>query len=502
MSRSPLHCSLIQLFEKNAGLLDTRRCLSRRQFLQWSGLIGLAGCSIERRPRRTVAATNVVIVGAGLGGLSCAYALKKAGISAKVYEASSRIGGRQFTGRGLYQNEQFVELGGEFIDSNHSSIRTLAHELGLELQDLKATPNESEELFIVDGRATTGEYLSQAFYPLALEMVRDLEKAKVDPAYLHRLDHISLGEWLDRRKDCDAGLKKLIAQAYMGEYGLPVEEQSCLNLLWLIDSKQVNPFRLFGNSDERYRIRGGNDRLSLALADQIAENLQMDRKLVDLREASSTEYQLTFSGSSGTEELRASHVVLAIPFTTLRQISLAVFSKEKRQIIENLGYGTNSKLFLEFQNKPWHLLNRSGTVITTGPLQSCWDTSRGQSGPHGLLTIFKGGPEGLRLADGEVSSQAVTALKQVEEIFPGSSNYFVPHSAHRFIWPRYAHALGSYSCSKPGQATLIGTIGSPQGHIYFCGEHCSTDFQGYMEGAVETGLNTASHLVSTLAAPL
>ena len=62
-------------------------------------------------------------------------------------------------------------------------------------------------------------------------------------------------------------------------------------------------------------------------------------------------------------------------------------------------------------------------------------------------------------------------------------------------WPSSPLFLGSYACYLPGQAAWSGTEGETEGHLYFCGEHTSEDFQGYMEGAAESGQRVADEII-------
>ena len=71
--------------------------------------------------------------------------------------------------------------------------------------------------------------------------------------------------------------------------------------------------------------------------------------------------------------------------------------------------------------------------------------------------------------------------------------------AERFDWPGHAWARGSYACYKPGQyAAFRGAEGEPVGHLYFAGEHCAGEHQGFMEGALETGEAAARAIARAL----
>ena len=106
---------------------------SRRQFIRGAGLAtaALAGAPLLRAAKPSGTTAKVVVVGAGLAGLTCAYRLKQAGVDATIYEANSRVGGRCWTRRGDFLENQIAEHGGELIDQGHTSIRHLAQELRL-----------------------------------------------------------------------------------------------------------------------------------------------------------------------------------------------------------------------------------------------------------------------------------------------------------------------------------------------------------------------------------
>src|SRR5215213_11326570 len=108
------------------------RRLSRRDLLKLAGATGLAAglSTLDTGPAGAADGPRIVVVGAGLAGLTCAYRLKQAGYAAAVYEAADRIGGRCWTRRDAFADGQIAERGGELIDQGHTAIRQLTQELG------------------------------------------------------------------------------------------------------------------------------------------------------------------------------------------------------------------------------------------------------------------------------------------------------------------------------------------------------------------------------------
>src|SRR3954451_8453837 len=154
MSRTPLAGAL----ERAADLASVQTGLTRRQIVKGAGA-GAAVLTLGSRwlpPANAATAPRIVVVGAGLAGLSAAYELKKAGYTAQVHEASSRVGGRCWTLRGAFADGQVAEHGGELIDQGHNAVRNLAQDLGLTLDNLlSAEAAGTEESYLFDGQVYT-----------------------------------------------------------------------------------------------------------------------------------------------------------------------------------------------------------------------------------------------------------------------------------------------------------------------------------------------------------
>lgn len=475
-----------------APLVHTGPRATRRSFLKASAgaALGAAASGCIRAPEARVA-----IVGAGMAGLTCAYRLQQAGVYARVVDAAERVGGRMYTARGRFVDGQIAELGGELIDSDHSTMQRLAAELDIQLDDLSvASAGLGETLYF--GRQHVSEAaIVAAFVPVAEHMQRELAAAEADAAHFDELDAMGLEAWLDSLPDLDETLHALLRVAYIGEYGRELSEQSVFNLLWLIDSETPDPFRIFGDSDERFHAHLGSDTFTTRLASALEREVELGLRLVRIEQRRSGRLRLALDRDGRAREQDFDHVVLALPWTLLREVELDLDLPEaKRQMIAELGYGQNSKHILQFDNRPWREQGASGSCFTDNGLQSTWDTSRGQAGASGVLTVFLGGADSLASRTGD-PSQFVPA---VDQLYPGAAQRYRAGSALRMFWPSAPYARGSYACYLPGQAAWSGTEGEPVGQLYFCGEHTSEDFQGYMEGAAESGERAAAELLAAM----
>ncbi|HKE48238.1 MAG TPA: FAD-dependent oxidoreductase, partial [Rhodanobacteraceae bacterium] len=358
------------------------------------------------------------------------------------------------------------------------------------------------DIWFCDGRRYDETDILRAFAPLAAAIARDAatlpdeEITYATPGGAEALDRESMRAWLDRN-GASGWLRTLIEVAYTTEMGLECDEQSALNFLTFIDPG-TEAFKIFGESDERFHVRGGNDQVPHRLGAALASSIETGSVLEALKQNANGGYTLSFKRGAGASEVRARRVVLAVPFTTLRRVRIDVaLSPAKRRAIDELRYGTNAKLMIGFDERIWWTRHKlGGATYSDLKPQTTWETSRMQPGAAGILTNFVGGRHGIEIGDGTPKSQAELAVSALEAIYPGLASARANAREARFHWPSHPWTLGSYACFTPGQWTTIrGAIGERVGNLHFAGEHCAFDNQGFMEGGVETGEWAASAIL-------
>jgi monoamine oxidase len=503
---------------------------SRRDFLKRGGAAGagalLLGQIASGRPARAASgsAPRVAIVGAGIAGLTAALTLQDKGVASTVYEASDRVGGRMHSDRsGYWANKQVSESCGELIDSNHTTILGLAQRFGLQVVDLLAAePAGSTETYWFLGGRYGAEQAAADFVPVRDAAKKDLTAAGYPTLWNHvksagqMLDAMSVYEWIESRVPGghSSAFGRLLDVAYNEEYGAETRDQSSLNILYLL-AYQPSPkgFEIFGVSDERYRIAGGNQRLPEAIADALPDVRPGWRMTAIARNADGT-VTLTFATALGVKTVVPDQVILTTPFAVLRTLdySKAGFDDRKNTAINQLGAGRNAKLQLQFSSRywnssgPWGISN--GDSYTDLGYQNTWDVTRGQAGATGIMVNYSGGnvagsfSPSTPYSDASQNPQLLTYarafLRQLETVFPGITQRWNGKAtlSAPFLDP---NLLCSYSYWKVGQyTTFAGYEGVPQGAIHFAGEHCSQNFQGYMEGAASEGVRAALEVFHAL----
>ncbi|HEV8694254.1 MAG TPA: FAD-dependent oxidoreductase [Lysobacter sp.] len=498
---SHAHEPLDEFYEHGRALrVDT----ARRRLLQGAGAgVLLAGCAQLPRPT-SAAGEEVIIVGAGIAGLTAAWRLRQAGVRVRLFEAQGRVGGRMLSLRNHFTDGQVIELGGELIDTGHTLIRTLAAELGLVLDDLLVGETAADTWYF-DGRVVTEREIVEAVVPVAKAIERDvaalgngdLNYRDANPAF-RALDAQSVAQWLDRN-GVTGWLRKLIDVAYTTEMGLEIDQQSALNLLTFIGTEEGDAFQIFGESDERFHVRGGNDLIVQQLGDKVSDAVESGHVLEAIA-ARGNGYALSFRHGMTSREVVARHVILALPFTLLREVRISLdLPAHKRNAIDRLAYGTNAKLMIGFDRRVWRGHAANGASMSDLMYQTTWETSRKQPGSSGILTNFTGGRHGVELGEGSAKQQAELATAALDHIFPGVAAARTGAREARMHWPSQPWVRGSYACFRPGDwSSLRGVMGEAVGGLHFAGEHCALETQGFMEGGCESGEIVAREVLTRL----
>jgi monoamine oxidase len=527
MPRTPLAqiiqnaCSVVAEAETRHVSIDQvhherrEKQLSRRVWLQQIAQVGAATAAAGVMPGMTrtaqaASAPRVVIIGAGLAGLTCAYRLKQAGYAPKVYEASDRVGGRCWTIRDAFVEGQIAEHGGELIDQGHTAIRQLIQQLGLNLDNLlQAEQNGTEPFFYFDGAPYSYRQATEEIKGIWQKIHSDVSAASYPTLYNNytergqQLDQMSIIDWINESVPggVNSRLGQLIDVAYNIEYGAECGEQSSLNLLYLLGYSGQGQLRMFGPSNEKYHIRGGNDQLSDRLAAQLEGLITTGTPLVAIRRNSNGTFTLTLGRGTSARDVIADKVVLALPFAVLRDSvdwSKAGFKPLKQTAIREIGMGTNSKLNLQFTRRRWQELGCNGDTYADTGYQATWDVTRGQPGQSGILVDYTGGTIGASFGRGTATERAQTFLRQLEPVLPGITSTWNGRATVDY-WAGNPWTKGSYSYWKVGQYTrFVGVEREREGNCHFAGEHTSVDFQGYLNGAVETGERAASEVIADL----
>jgi monoamine oxidase len=489
----------------------------------------------------------IAIIGAGMAGLAAGIRLKDAGAKAVIFESQARVGGRLLTDRASnphtscgichpsargggetgWLDGQYVDVFGELIDSLPRWVNTW----GLAGRYWSVDPADPECVMIdmfkgYQVGATDTYYFDNDYYPWS-QVVADFkpvydavvadEASAPYPttfenagdeygAARQALDNMSIYDWIETRVPGGhaSRMGKLLDAEYCIEYGAETREQSAFNLIYLLAYQpDESSFSVYGESDEKWKLKGGIDRLTTAMADELTawgSEIRPQWALRKLTLAPDGSYYLDFDGG---QRVRADYVLLALPFSALRaavDFEAAGFDDFKKNTIRQAAVGHNYKAGLQFTSRfwsqagPWGVSN--GNLSSDLGCQYGWDATRGMPGAAGILINYAGGSvcDAMKLShpfgnqgDPDSLADAGTFLGQLATIFPGIplqtlwTGKVAATKAH--LDPNYLCGYGSYA--PGGYVKWCGAERLRSGNVFFAGEHTSQDFFGYFEGAAD-----------------
>ena len=436
--------------------------MNRREFVA-----AAAGAAVALRTGRALGGTSprVVVVGAGLAGLVCARDLLRAGIDVQVFEARKVVGGRVRTIRGAFEDGQYAEAGGEFVDESHSAMREEAHRLGLRLQ---ATAPRLDVLYR-DGRRA---------HSLSKRALRDRARfwARVDELSrrpLPALEHRSAGE-LIASLALDPTARFLVEHELRETFAV---EPSRLSLRFLA----LTP-RPRGRS---FRIRGGNDQLPEGLADGLGTRVSLDAPVHKI-EWSAGDITVHAGGS----RVHADACVLTAPVPTLADIEFEPkLPARLAAAVEHLQYGSAAKTVLQYEERFWLLRAETVSIQAALTFQHAYEATDRQPGTGGILTAFTAGRFGEIFGKVGKRARVLLAADEIDDVYPGSRVFYEHGSTS--AWQTEDFSGGAGVAYAPGQVTRYwDALRRPAGALHLAGEH--TDLRaGTMEGAVRSGRRAA-----------
>ena len=438
---------------------------------------------------RDLAGTSVVVAGAGLAGLSAARALEKRGAAVTVVEARDRVGGRVHTIRSAFAAGQHAEAGGDLIEGEQEHVLQLARELGLKPARIL------REGFGFFGRDRHGKSRVQTGLGRLFSVTRylqddirafNLSEQRWDSAIAARLGRMSVASWLERIK----APAELLA-AMRGFRGFFLADPEDLSLLPLVEQ-----FAEWGapGRDEMFRIAGGNDRLATGVAKRLAGALLLKtivRRIV--RRDNGVVVTVETLGQPHTE-IHAGYVVCALPASTARGVIFEpALPEAQQQAIERLRYGCATKLLLQFDRRFWRKRGRPSAFGSDAPTGAVWDGNENARGPQGILTFLAGGGASAELQDILRREGERGVIRRIGWL--GKPSRLL--ASQTIVWDHDPWARGGYAYFDPGFDPLWrGWLARPAGRVVFAGEHTSIKYQGYMNGAIESGLRAAAEIAA------
>jgi monoamine oxidase len=414
------------------------------------------------------------------------------GASVTVIEARDRVGGRVWTARDGFTDGQHAELGGDMIDGEHHELRALARELGLaEVRMLSAgftyaRPDKLGRIRLMAGSAAGGWHrLADELQPY-IKQYRWAER-RWDSPIAAALGRRSVARWLEER-NADPDLRMMAT----GLRGFFLADPDELSLLALVDEFSSDEPPVPGRM---LKIEGGNDRLPVLLATQLGDRVHMSTELLAVSQRGGTVRASVRSGRT-RDQIQADYLVLALPASLLRRVPITpALPVQQHEAIASLKYGRGTKTLLQFSNRFWRSPARPRAFGSVLPIGAGWEANEEQRGRAGILSLLAGGSASDETA-AIVERDGIAGLVRSLDWLGAARAELVGWRQAR--WESDAWSRGGYAVFDPAfKPPIRRWLAQPCGRLFFAGEHTSTRWPGYMNGAVESGRRAAAEVLAT-----
>lgn len=434
----------------------------------------------------SLSGTSVLIVGAGLAGLVAARDLAAMGATVSVADARDRVGGRVWTQRDGFIDGQHAEAGADLIDEEHAAVTSLVQATGLRLAHVlrggfgMVRPDAHGQIHVLPPSAHSGWTRLAAHLRELSQQYAWTDRRWNSPTAAH-IARRSVSQWLD-----DIAADAELRATAVSLRGFFVADPDELSLLALVDQFARDDD---APSNRTYRIEGGNDRLALRLAADLGDRVRLSTELLAVSQrAGAIHASLRHGKTRG--QMHVDYIVLTLPASVLCRIPITpALPAPQHNAIASLNYGRVTRTLLQFTTRFWRSTRRLRAFGSPLPVGAVWEGNEEQRGKAGILSLMAGGSasdETLAIVERDGIDGLVRNLDWL-----GSKGASLV-AARQTRWETDPWARGGYAVFDPAFAPAQREwLAQPCGRIVFAGEHTSLRWQGYMNGAVESGHRAA-----------
>lgn len=427
---------------------------------------------------------DVIVLGAGLAGLSAARDLALAGSDVLVLEARQRVGGR--VEQAILADGRIVQLGGELTGDFQHAYLGLAGELGLTIESSYVEASGEDSFDLID-RVVRGDWMTAEqranhdrvearFCELAATVDPDDPWSHSDAAML---DRTSLATWLRSEGGGDEAVVRERALFHLG-----LADGSPERLSLLAELRKQAAAGATGFYDDRWeglRVAEGSASVALRMADELGDRVRLGAPVSKVDVASGGCTVTLISG----EQLEAAAVISAMPVGPLRDIEITGVSSARLRSLARQRSAVTAKVVAGYSSPFWEQVGANGLAYGEGLIGSCWTQA-----PRGVISVLIG-PEriGVLLAAGSDEEVCSDIVKELARLY--GDEMLEPQEIFYRPWGVDPWTKGYVTQWRVGDVLGVGPLhGTHEPPFYVCGSDqwvC-----GYMEGAVRTGRGAAA----------
>lgn len=443
---------------------------------------------------------DAIVVGAGLAGLVAAREIARQGKSVVVYEASDRVGGRTLTeriGRGSF------DTGGQWIGAAHGRVRRLTEEFGI---DTFPTFIDGRKVLDIDGKLSTYKGKIPKLSPLALMDIRramsKIERMRKEVPCENPLAARMAAEWdskslesFKRRLFFTSKAKKVLDPAIRTVFGAEAAEVSLLFFLFYCNSSGgLEALVEAEGAAQQDRMVGGAQQISERIAEDLDDGVVLNTPVRVIDQVDGGVNVL-----AGDRSCSAQRVIVAVPPPIASRIR---FNPElpawRDHLTQRAAMGATIKCLALYEAPFWRDRGYSGEIVSNvGPLSIVFDNTTHDESQAALVGFIVGRhAHEWSMRGEEERRQAVLAQL---------SSYFGPDAATtegyaEKNWSEEEWIRGApVGHMPPGSLSVAAEgLGKTVGRIHWAGTETAKEFNGYMEGALESGERAAAEVLSEL----
>jgi monoamine oxidase len=443
--------------------------------------------------------TDVLVVGAGVAGLTCAERLSRQGFDVIVCEARDRVGGRTSS---VLAGGEVVDLGGQFVGPGQDRVYAMAAELGIDV-----VPTHMAGVHLVEteaGRVRRFRGTVPSLGPLALldfgQAQARFERLarRIDPESpwesAVELDTQTLATWIGRTLHTRAG-RRLFTLACQVLWAADPGELSLLHALFYARAAgSLRAIMATEGGAQQDRLVGGAQELTLRLASRLGDRVRLGTVV---RAITQDDDRVLVSVDSGAT-ITAHRVVVAVPPTLAARIDHSPpLPAARDELGRRLRMGAATKCMVVYREPFWRAAGLSGHALSLrGPLAGFVDTSP-PSGRRGVLAGVVAGPTSREFALVPAEERRSAVLAELTRLFgPRAAE---PVGYVEQDWSAEPFSGGAYSALfPPGAWTSVGTaLRAPVGRVHWAGSETATRWYGFIDGAIRSGEAVAAEIAES-----